>query len=322
MVELQYDDGTSNGNCGSGYQGFLTHFAPPVTPFVINEVKIFTSLQGTGYEGQEPRVEIWNKDFALLHSWQESAARFSKDPGWATVEIPSVTVDNDFYVVFYTNSKREGGVYIHLDSSVVNEHSEMVADGEVTEWPWQQIPKDKTNWMIRVTGTRTEESVVITLPPPEIKMEASADFLETVNSLDDPQKLSRWLQDNIQYESHYEIWKETGVNYIATPEEIFENKAGCCAEFAVFACYVLQHHGQEAKILRIAVESDMSKNHGVCVYPSSGSLYIMNVGRIEGPFQTYEDIALDHHEDWSEYGLYNSWETYQQLKKPDEIVYR
>ncbi|MGB2813816.1 MAG: transglutaminase-like domain-containing protein [Dehalococcoidales bacterium] len=299
----------------------MVHFSPPETPFTINAVKIYTTLEGTGYEDQNPKIEIWDKDFALLHSWQEPATGFNKDPGWVTVDIPDITVDDDFYVVFYTYSKREGGVYIHFDSSVANKHSE-TADpgGTIADWVWQQ-PKDKTNWMIRAVEAAAEEGAIVSSPPAKT-IEISAELKETVNSLDDPQKLSRWLLDNIQYESHYEIWKETGVNYIATPEEIFNDKAGCCAEFTVFACYVLQHHGYEAKTLRIAVESDPSKNHGVCVYQSSDSLYIMNVGRIEGPFQTYEDIAFDHHQDWSQYDLHHSWENYQQLKKPDEVVYR
>jgi len=90
-------------------------------------------------------------------------------------------------------------------------------------------------------------------------------------------------------------------------------KVGCCAEFAIFACSVLEHHGYEAEILSIAVESDPSKGHALCVYKSSGSLYTNNFGRIEGPYQTYEDIALDHHKDWSKYSLYYSWGNYQKV---------
>ena len=100
-TELKYDDETSNGICGSGHQGFLVHFLPPTMPFTISEVKIYTSLKGTGYEDQKPRVEIWDKDLALLHSKEKSATGFSKDSGWTIVEVPNVTIDNDFYVVFF-----------------------------------------------------------------------------------------------------------------------------------------------------------------------------------------------------------------------------
>jgi len=119
---------------------------------------------------------------------------------------------------------------------------------------------------------------------------------------------------SIQYESHYERYEETGVNYIASPEETFNNKVGCCAEFAVFARYVLQHHGYDAKILSIRVESKPWKGHAVCVYESSDWLYTINVGR--------EDIGFDHERDWSGYRVYPSCEDFQQCGRPDKVVHR
>jgi len=146
----------------------------------------------------------------------------------------------------------------------------------------------------------------------------TANFQETISSLDTPEKLSDWMLKNIKYESYY----ETGINYRLTPEEIFESKCGCCAEFAIFACVVLEYHGYETEIFTISVASDPSKGHAVCVYHSSGLLYIINVGRIEGPYQTYHDIAFALNKDWSEYHLYDSWSTFQELGYPDEFVYR
>jgi len=143
-------------------------------------------------------------------------------------------------------------------------------------------------------------------------------FQETISSLDTPEKLSDWMLKNIEYESHY----ETGINYRLTPEEIFESKCGCCAEFAIFACAVLEYHGYETEIFTISVASDPSKGHAVCVYQSSNLLNIVNVGRIEGPYQTYQDIAFTLNKDWSEYHLYYSWSTFQELGYPDEFVYR
>ena len=318
--ELKYDDGTSEGFCScGGRRGYLVGFSPMVTPFSISEIRLFASLVGTGYEQTKPELEIWNKDSNVQHICEVPYTRFSLEPSWVTAEIPSITVNDDFCVVFYTNSTSEGGAYIHFDSSVINKHSELVADGQITNW-FHKPPKETTNWMIRVVGTSAEEGTAATPPPP--KTSYTAEFREKLSSLDTPQKLSQWMLNNINLESHYERWKETGVNYIAPPEETFENRVGCCAEFAVFACYVLRYHGYDAKILRIAVESNPSKNHAVCVYPSSGSLYTINVGRIEGPFQTYEDIAFDHDKDWSEYDVYYSWEKFQQTRPPDKVIHR
>ncbi|MBU4349405.1 transglutaminase-like domain-containing protein [bacterium] len=147
--------------------------------------------------------------------------------------------------------------------------------------------------------------------------EPTANFQETISSLDTPEKLSDWMLKNIKYESHYGL----SVGRLS-PEEIFESKCGCCAEFAIFACAVLEYHGYETEIFTISVASDPSKGHAVCAYHSSSLLNIINVGRIEGPYQTYQDIAFDLNKDWSEYHLYYSWSTYQELGYPDEFVYR
>lgn len=149
-----------------------------------------------------------------------------------------------------------------------------------------------------------------------------ASYQETISSLDTPEKLSDWMLKNIKYESDYEIWLETGVHYIASPEEIFASKCGCCADFAVFACAILEYHGYKAEILGIEVWSDLSRGHAVCVYHSSSLLYIINVGWIEGSYQTYQEIAFDYNKNWSKYRLYYSWETYQKLGYPDVVVYR
>jgi len=325
-VELKYDDGTSEGFQAIGSAagtGYLVHFSPPATPFTIIKVKIYGNLYGTGYEKLTFGVEIWDKEQKTVHSVSYPHTKFTLTREWVELEVPKVVVGDSFYVHVFTHSPREGGISIGYDSSIKNEHSEMTKNWKI-EW-WTKTPKETINWMIRVVGTPAEEGTPVTSPstfPPPQTIEVSAEFRETLSLLDSPQKLSRWMMDNIKYESGYELWKETGVQYIAAPDETFENRVGSCAEFAVFACYVLEYHGLEAEILRITVESDPSKGHAVCVYQSSGSLYTINVGRIEGPFETYEDIAFDHHKDWSRYKIYYSWGDYQKQGYPDEVVYR
>ena len=152
-VELKYDDGESDGSCSSGQSGFSVLFSSSATSFAISKVKVFTNLRGTGYEERKPKLEIWDNDFNVKYISEEPYTSFSSKPSWVSLQIPNVTVRNDFYVVFHTNSRREGGVYINYDSSVINEHSEMAAGGVVTSWVWERIPKETTNWMIRVIGT-------------------------------------------------------------------------------------------------------------------------------------------------------------------------
>jgi len=192
--------------------------------------------------------------------------------------------------------------------------------GKITDWIWGS-PKEKTNWMIRVVGEPTNEFVPVPSPPFQT-IEGTAELQETVSSLDTPEKLSQWMLNNIQPISRYEQYKETGINYIAPPDETFETRLGNCADQSVFACYVLKYHGYEAEILGIAVESDESKNHTVCVYHSDDSLYSINKDKMMGPYKTYEDIAFNHHESWSKYSIYHSWDKFQKLGPPDKVVYR
>ena len=333
-IELKYDDGVGTGG-SSGHStqggipgGYSVHFSPPTVPFTIVEVKVFARVSGTGYQPDKPSVEIWDKDFNVLYSCKMPATEFSPELDWVTIDIPNITADGDFRVVLFTNppSPKRSGVTISYDVSG-NKGSEVAKPGgKITEWfqHWElrgHMLEARVNWMIRVVGLCSGDVIPVSPPPPE-RTVTMVEFQENISSLDTPEKLSEWMIDNIEYESHYETWKETGVNYRASPEEILESKVGCCAEFAIFACSVLEHHGYEAEILTIAVESDPSKGHGLCVCHSSGSLYTISVGRIEGPYQTYEDIAFDHHKDWSKYSIYYSWGVYQKLGYPGEVVYR
>jgi len=162
-VELKYDDGTSDGSCTvGGLSGYVVHFSPPIIPFTIQEVRILANLRGTGYEERKPQLEIWDKDFHVLYTCQEPYTSFLAKSSWVTIEIPELTVNNDFYIVFNTNSRPEGGVYIYYDSSLKNEHSTM-RDG----WWEERLSEEKTNWMIRVVGN----TITSPDPTPESSLE-------------------------------------------------------------------------------------------------------------------------------------------------------
>lgn len=156
--ELKYDNGIKmNATCsqGPGF-GYSVHFSPPSTPFTIVEVKVFTKLR-TGYVLDTTSIEIWDDDFNVLFTVEKPAIEFSSKPEWVKIDIPNVTVDGDFRVVFFPNGEnlQEGGVGIGFDLDG-NQASELVrVDGTIAEWPasWQAgRPRESTNWMIRVVG--------------------------------------------------------------------------------------------------------------------------------------------------------------------------
>jgi hypothetical protein len=327
-IELKYDDGSAESSCSAGGYGFRVHYSPPSVPFIIKRIMLFTNAQGSGYDNQQIEIMILDKDLASLFSCQKPATEFTISPGWVTLDIPNVIVDDYFYVYLYTNSKKEGGVYLYLDNSTINLHSEYIAPtGEVAPWTWP-FPKETANWMIRVSGepdnqktqALTETQTAVMSPTTEVLI--SPEFQDIINALDTPQGLSQWMISNIQMVSRYEQFLETGIVVIALPEETFNSRVGNCLDTAIFACYILECHGYTAEIFSIKVSSDQSRNHAVCLYHLDGDLYIIDDRVIKGPYTDFESIASAYYDAWSSYEIRDSWETAYENEPPDEVFIR
>jgi hypothetical protein len=63
-------------------------------------------------------IYIYDQDFNKLYYSNIPITSYSNEPDWVIVDIPDIGVDGDFYVVFYTNSTRKGGVYLHFDTNL------------------------------------------------------------------------------------------------------------------------------------------------------------------------------------------------------------
>ena len=158
--ELKYDDGTADDIYGVGRSpgtGHLTHFTPPVTPFLISEINIYGRLYGSGYEDLEFTVEVWDKRHKII--WSVSylhTAKFTLNPEWVTIEVPYVLVSGDFYVHVFTCTPYTGGLFIGYDSSIPNEHSEFTSNWRIDRSSKAAKSNSRINWMIRVVGTIEE----------------------------------------------------------------------------------------------------------------------------------------------------------------------
>lgn len=180
-IELMYDDGLADGSSSAGGYAFRVQFSPPAKPFTITQIKMYTVLRGSGYESQQVGIKILSKQLVLLYSTQKPATEFTvNNPTWATIGIPNIVVNDDFYVYMYPNAPKEGGVYLHYDTSTTNLHSEFIApSGDVAPWSLYSS-KDKTNWMIRVVGespsiTTTNTSQTTTATPTKTAIEDAID---------------------------------------------------------------------------------------------------------------------------------------------------
>jgi hypothetical protein len=130
-------------------------------------VRIGGALFGTGWEGKNFDVEIWDKDCKVLHSATYPVTKFTVNAAtWLDVEVPDIKVSDKFYVHVYTGTVKGAGLSLGADNSVLNKHSEITirtADGRVSlrqDWSYSGTgelswiaDKSKVNWMIRVIGT-------------------------------------------------------------------------------------------------------------------------------------------------------------------------
>jgi hypothetical protein len=77
----------------------------------------------------------------------------SVDDYWVKIEVPNIMVSRDFYVCVYAPVESQGtGIYMGVDRSQPNQHSELMSNWQIVPWTLQQ-PKDQINWMIRAEGS-------------------------------------------------------------------------------------------------------------------------------------------------------------------------
>jgi hypothetical protein len=172
-VELKYDDGSHREHLTPGpKRGYLIDFQPPAVPFKIQKVRIRGVILGTGWERKQFEVTIAGKDRKILQSASYPVEKFELDKSkWVDLDFPPTEVSDTFFVYIFTGTGARQGIYIGMDDSVPNTHSE-VASGkslaEMTSGGKSQIPsasdwtfsrdswfgdQSKVNWMIRVVGT-------------------------------------------------------------------------------------------------------------------------------------------------------------------------
>ena len=100
------------------------------------------------------------------------------------------------------------------------------------------------------------------------------DLARVVRRFDTPERISDYMQVAFRYTSDSELF---GVEELwQTPADTFENKAGDCEDFALFAWFVLRLHGVPAHLFAAFTAR---RGHAVCAYEEHGRLHtICNEG--------------------------------------------
>lgn len=166
---IQYDSGISGGSYYvAGELGHIVHFIPQAKPFKIKKIYVY----GTA-ELENPReldtkqctVRIWNSDKTKQLWTQDFPWRLFHGPvDWREIEVPDITVEDDFHVEIVTYSqqpKEELTNYITigwnkpqpqqgLTASTAETNSGVSNNGVLVQSP-ESMYKG-INWFIRADG--------------------------------------------------------------------------------------------------------------------------------------------------------------------------
>lgn len=161
-IELAHDQGRPSGSVflGSGY-GHAVSFSPPSIPWLFRSVRVYGCRFGNKTESLEFTIEVWGQNRTVLAS-PFPYTMFKTTPTWIEIDMVDLVTTGDFSIVIYTGSTADRGILISFDSSVENQHSDimsgrrLVADWNQINWkPITSSPPNKkqTNWMVRVVGS-------------------------------------------------------------------------------------------------------------------------------------------------------------------------
>lgn len=190
-IEIAHDQGSQAGSLflPSGY-GHAVSFSPPSIPWQIMKIRVYGVCYGSGIEKLEFIVEIWAANRSMLGAPFPYIA-FKTVSAWVEVDVTDILVTGDFSIVIYTNSVPDRGIKIGFDSSVANQHSDIVYSKRViTDWNqvnWKPItaspPKrERTNWMVRVVGSPLATLTRTVTTTPTSSLASPLSFLNLIDS--------------------------------------------------------------------------------------------------------------------------------------------
>lgn len=129
-----------------GEYGHTVHFdTPDDNPFTISEIGVVSQRYGTdGYT----RFEIWNDNCVVYSNVIKHSEYSSLEwTGWNYINIPDVTVYDDFYINICTGSSEYNGVYIYGDNDTGTCGSYRSYNTELF-WDLDEHARCDVNWMI------------------------------------------------------------------------------------------------------------------------------------------------------------------------------
>ena len=144
-TEISYDDGSAEHGFTIGLFdiGHAVLFTPPTKPWTLDKVKVYGVCNVT-LSSVVFALEIWDNDSNLLYKLTDySIAYFNTTSEWTEIDIPDMTVTDDFYVCIF----ERGSIYAGADTDKPKMKSYVVIRD-----PKSMAKDEGLNWMIRAVG--------------------------------------------------------------------------------------------------------------------------------------------------------------------------
>jgi len=152
LTGLYYDDGEVDFGWSSTHPGgAAVLFTPPSIPWILSKIKVsgwYSVSEGTFY------VEVWdNNRNELFHKSYNYSDYFKlNQTAWVEIDIPDITVMDDFYICVFTNWESPDGhiLWVSADNDPPISQRSYYVNMNTNEINSQETDK---NWMIRAVGT-------------------------------------------------------------------------------------------------------------------------------------------------------------------------
>ena len=109
------------------------------------------------------------------------------------------------------------------------------------------------------------------------------EFLEVVETLDTPEKISDYMIENFTYELH--------PTYAISPYVLWQTKKGDCNDFSTFGVFIADYHGYETYQIKINLKNTLYC-HYIAVYNEGLWSFTDNQYYYYG-YDTFEEIVKE-----------------------------
>lgn len=117
-------------------------------------------------------------------------------------------------------------------------------------------------------------------------------FSEILPCLDTIEEVSEFMQNNMMYDSAWDI-RERGGNEYVPAWLVYERGVDDCDGHAILQCYFLEMNGRDAVML--GLNADRNDGHNVCAVDTGEAIWVLDdMGAVVGPFDSIEEAALHY----------------------------